>query len=193
MRKVWQWGLVSIVAFAAASATAQDAKKPAGEMVDNPEYKHWSAFKPGSFSKLKLVGDMGGQKTETTLSQTLKEVTAEKAVVEIESVTVVNGQEMKMPPQKRDLPAKVAKGEADKQDNPEGKVGEGKEDVEAGGKKWACKWIQTEIKSGEMTTRAKVWTCQEVPGQVVKMTSETSGQVAMKNEGSLLEYKADKK
>lgn len=170
-----------------------DKKPEAGSQVDNPEYKHWSGFKPGSFSKLKTTGEMMGTKTESMTTMTLKEVTADNAVIEIVSVTKMGDQEMKAPPMTHKVPAKVSMADADKYNNPEGKLKDGQEEIEAAGKKWKTRWMEVETTAGEMKVKSKTWISEDVPGRVVKMTSESAGQMAMKTTGELVEVKADKK
>lgn len=56
------------------------------------------------------------------------------------------------------------------------KVAEGDENVTAGGKTYACHWIQGRVTVGDRKTESKVWICGQVPlGGIVKM--ETSGAV----------------
>jgi len=165
----------------------------AEEKVDNPEYKHWAQFKPGSFSCLKNVVTTMGMKSETTMTTTLKEVTAEKVVVEVEVVTVVAGQTMKVPPEKREIPAKIETVKAQEQIEPKGKIKEGKEKIEVAGKKIETKWVETELKQDKMVVKSKVWSSDDVPGQVVKIVMSTDGDVKSQTEGSVVKFKADKK
>jgi hypothetical protein len=132
-------------------------------------------------------------KMESTTTQTLKEVTPDKVVVEIEVVSQVNGQEMKAPANKVEYPAKVAKGDAEKVNAPEGKTAEGKESLEVGGKKYDAKWFDSTTKMSDNTTKTKSWTSDDVPGMMLKMVVEMSGQTKMHMESQAVEIKADKK
>src|SRR5215218_6704734 len=53
-----------------------------GEQIDNPTYKMWSKFKAGTSVTTKTVSDFAGQKSEMEITTTLKEISADKAVVE---------------------------------------------------------------------------------------------------------------
>ncbi len=164
-----------------------------GEKVENPEYKHWSQFKPGAYSKIKMTSEFGGTKTESMMTTKLKTVTPDKCEIEITTVTMINGKEHAMPPQTRDIHAKIAKADADSYNNPEGKVKDGKEEITVAGKAWKTQWFEVVTKVGETTANSKTWICEDVPGRVVKLTTESKGQVAMTTAGELIEFKADKK
>ncbi len=171
----------------------------ADEKVDNPTYKHWAQFKPGSFSVLETSQTITAAgtviKTETTLTTTLKELSPEKAVVEMQFVTVTSGREIKMPPQKMEIPAKFTKVELKKQEQPEGqiKVKEGKEELKVGGKTIKTTWVEMNLKQGQGLIRTKTWTSMEIPGQVVKMVQTMEGDTKMTSEGIVVKFKADKK
>ena len=98
-----------------------------------------------------------------------------------------------MAAQTMNIPAKITKTEADKQEAKDAKVSEGEEEIEIGGKKLKTKWVETKMTHGDMVITSKAWTCEDVPGQVVKMTSTTTGPTEVKSEGILLEFKAEKK
>ncbi len=166
-----------MVALAAPVALAADE-----ELVDNPAYKNWSAYKAGAMTKLATTSDMemNGQKmtNKSTMTQTLKEITPEKAVVEIVMEVTVQGNTMKMPAQTQEIKAKVPKDQVTP--HPQGvtvtKKGEGDEEITVGDKKYKCHWQEYEMKGeagGEtkqdMSGTTKVWTCPDVVGGVVKM------------------------
>ncbi|MBN2560732.1 MAG: hypothetical protein JXQ75_07375 [Phycisphaerae bacterium] len=180
------WCAVALCGLVVSAAQAED-------LVDSPEYKHWSQFKPGSQSVFKTVSTMMGQKSESTMTTTLKELTAEYAIVEIEIVATIAGKNHTMPKQKRKVPAKVSKEEAKKQLEPEGKIKEGKEDLEVAGKKIKTKWIEMVTKHGDSTMESKIWTSDEVPGQVVKTLTKMKGPTTTTSEGILVKFKAEKK
>ena|GEM_PF-1065174 len=191
------------------------------EKIDNPLYKHWAQFKPGSYATLKVVTMGTTSDTHHTqtpkdpqhreggatfiptsdmrLTQTLKEVTAEKVVIELKTVITAGGQKMEQPPTLQDIPAKITKTEVveqeptDKVKQGEPEIKEGEEEIKAAGKTLKAKWVQTEIKQDEMVIKTKVWTSEDVPGQTVRMISSTEGQVASKSTTELVEFKADRK
>jgi hypothetical protein len=144
---------------AEAGKTAE-ATKPAAA-------KHpWGSFKKGSFVKMKSVTDMETpkMKTEMTMTQTLKDLTADEAVIETETV-IPN-----IPPQKSEmkLPLKAAEGKA--VDGPKPKTST--EEIEVAGKKLKCTVTEMETEAGGTKTVTKVWTNDEVPGHTVKTQSK---------------------
>ena len=174
-----------------------------GEKIDNPLYKHWAQFKVGSFAKSKMdntvkVAGME-MKTKTTTTTTLKKLTSEKAVIEVEMVTIANGQEIKMPATMQDIPAKIDKPKPEDMPLPKDKsiekpkIKQGKEVLEVAGKKIKTEWTETTVKQDGNTITTKMWMSEEIPGQTVKMKVKTKGEAEMVGEAILVEFKADKK
>ena len=194
MRSVVTCLVCGLVVFGLVVSTAQ-----AGEKVDNPLYKHWAKFKPGAFSELKTESEVMGMKNVSTMTTTLKELTPEKAVVEMSVVSVVNGQETKVPPQKQEILAKIEEEKAKELDTPKKGdkrngaeiIGVGEEEIKVGDKKVKCKWAEMKMTQEDTTTTTKVWTTDEVPGQVVKMVTNMDGKMKMKTEGTLAKYSVD--
>ncbi len=169
----------------------QADEKP--KKVDNPTYKHWAQFKPGAYATMKATTTAMGIKSEMTMTTTLKKVTAEKVVIEITAVTKSMGQEMKLPPQAQDIPAKIEEVKAKELQNPKGKVKEGTETLTVCGKKIETKWVEIKATEKELTIISKIWTSDEVPGQVVKMSSKTEGQIKSTTDSQVSKFDAKKK
>lgn len=162
--------LLALVCLIGGSAFAQE------KLVDNPEYQNWAKFKAGAFAKLKTVVEtnVGGQtqKIETTMTTKLIELTADKVVLEMSTSTVFMGTAIEQPPMKRDVPKQVTQAQKEQAETPKAKVEEGTEDVTLNGQKYACKWIKTKTSANGMDVVSKIWTCPDVPGQVVKMETD---------------------
>ena len=176
--------------FAPVSLAAEEAK---GEKIDNPEYTKWAAFKAGAMCKTKTVSvykTPNGQTTsETTMIITVKEVTAEKIVLETVMISNAGGKEMKIPLPARDVPAKVNKPKVDKTaKKPEVTTTEGEEEITVPAGTFKCKTSETTMKVDGKTIVTKVWICKTVVGWTVKMTSETTG--GGKTTSELVEQKA---
>jgi len=110
-------------------------------------------------------------------------------------VTTVAGNEMKMPAQNVEHPAKIDKGdkgEGDETLKPK-KLGEGTEQMEVKGKKIEAQWVKMEIEHQGNTTVSTAWTSDDIPNQTVKMISETTGGVATTTEMILVDLNADRK
>jgi hypothetical protein len=152
LRKV----LCTLSLFAGLVATAY-----AADMIDNPEYKNWSACKAGSW--VKFESTTNGMKSSYT--NKLLEISADKAVVEMSMPpTKVGDKEYPIPPTKRDIAAKVEK------PKDEGKGGdkpkEGDESVKVGGKDLKCHFYEA--------GGAKTYFSDEIPGRMAKMVSSTT-------------------
>jgi hypothetical protein len=176
----------------------------AGEKVDNPLYKHWAQFKPGSFSVFKTDNVVNGVKNVTTMTVTLIEVTPEKAVVERKYVSAVaEAGDRKMPSKKEEIPAKIDEEQKAREIGPPKKgaewkggevvdVKEGEEVIQVGEKKFATKWTETQIKTKDAgTATTKVWNSEDVPGQLVKSSSSAEGRMSLVSEGILVDFKAE--
>lgn len=170
--------LVALLVWTASVAVGAD--------IDNPEYKHWSAFKPGAFVKFKMVSEASGTKTE--LEQTVKLVDVSPAKAVVETVMIMGGNTL--PAQKRDVPAKLKSAPvADAKTAKATKPTEGSEDLDVGGKKVKTNWVESTVETGGNKTIAKVWQAKGVPGGTVKMESRTTGAVTARTSMVATEWK----
>jgi hypothetical protein len=169
-RKLAALGAVLICFAFIAIAHADD------DMIDNPAYQSWAKFKAGTWVEYQTDSEAAGSKNAIVTTQTLKELTPEKATIVIQSSMVVAGKKMDMPAQTQELTAKIkrppaapaATGDAPKTD-------QGTEDIKVDDKTFSCKWTQVTTEQNGMKTTSKTWTSDDVPGSVVKIESESSG------------------
>ena len=159
----------------------------AEDMVDNPAYKLWASFKASAMVKTEMNTTAGEMKTQIEQTQTLKEVTPEKAVVEVKMAMIMAGNKTEMPVNSMEIPAKIEKGKIAAK--PDVEVKEGTEEIEVAGKKMQCKWTETRMKQGEMTITSKVWTAPQIPGSMAKMETKTEGQVKSETTMKVVEFK----
>ena len=172
--------LLAAVALLVATAVTADAQQ-----IDNPEYKNWSGFKPGAWVKFKSTSEAAGTKSETEQTTKLLEVTPAKAVVEITMVAMGN----KMPPHKREIPAKITP-QATKTDGAKAaKVAEGDEDVDVGGKKVKAHWTESTTEMSGSKTVSRVWQSKSVPGGMVKLQANSTGAMTSKTSMVATEWK----
>ncbi|MBI3271971.1 MAG: hypothetical protein HYZ53_23460 [Planctomycetes bacterium] len=177
----------------AAAFLASTALTVAAEETKNT----WAAFKPGSWSvvKMKTVSEMQGQKTESSseTKTTLLEITATEVVLEVESETtsVVAGQAYKSPKTKSTMkqPLKY-EGTAQPADPAAPKPETGEEEVSVGGKKVKCKWSKLSFEAAGNKTTSKSTYSDEVPGSMVKMESKTEGTVKSETTMELTAFEA---
>lgn len=159
---------VALMAVAVMSlAAAQDA-----EMIDNPEYQGWKGQKAGAWVVWKTEMDMGGMKMDNTTTTKLKEITAEKAVIEETAEMDMGGQKRTMNLPARTLPAKIKKG-TDSEGSKCEVTGEGDEELEVKGAKYKCHWVEMKVESKRGAMTLKVWRTDKIIGGAAKMTMKT--------------------
>lgn len=173
----------------------------AGERVDNPDYQHWAQFKVGSFSQTKVTNVALGQKSETTVTTTLKELTAEKAIVEVRTVGGVVGQKSFDTARQWGIGAKIEKANLRIEPKEKGKLPDGREvldvkrgteELEVAGQKIKTDWTETKIKHESLIIVMKTWTSDDIPDRTVKTVSTTEGELESKSEVILEKFKSDK-
>lgn len=156
---------VALMAVAVMSlAAVQDA-----EMIENPEYKGWAGQKAGAWVSWKTEMDGGGMKMDMTTTTKLKEISAEKAVIEETSEMDMGGQKRTMNQPPRTLPAKVKKG-TDSEGSKCEVTGEGDEEIEVKGTKMKCHWVEMKVESKRGAATIKVWRTDKIIGGAAKMT-----------------------
>jgi hypothetical protein len=149
------------------------------EMADNPEYKGWKGFKPGSW--VKVTNNMGSGGTMVRVSK-LVELTDDKAVVE-DNVTITQGDKKnELPAKKREVPARKKKIEHEI-------LAEGDGEQEVAGKKLACHWYESQMKN--MKSKAKMWVCKDVPGGLVAIDVVKEGEDKPARVTEVLEWHAE--
>jgi hypothetical protein len=116
---------------------------------DNPEFTYWAEHKTGSWVKLKMEMEAQGA----------------KVVVEQKNKVSVNGAAQPEASEKEEIFK-----DKDKDKNPLTIEKEGDEEIEAGGKKLKCHWIEGTQKD---KTKAKFWLHKDIPGGIAK--GEASG------------------
>ena len=148
------------------------------EMVENPVYQDWAKYKPGTSITHTQATAVAGMDMQMEMTQTLKEITPEKAVVEMSmksSMIPGNPQAHAM-----DIPAKVEASQVQTPGKmPEGMKGEakslGKEKVKVGEKEYDCEVTAFKGESEGMKSEGKSWTSDQVPGSMVKMEMKAAG------------------
>jgi hypothetical protein len=179
---------------AAAMLVGLSSAALAEEMVDNPAYKSWASYKPGTsvtrtiateITKVEGVdnippGMVGRKMPEQTMSQKLLEVTADKVVVE----TTMSGMAGRTvtAPRKVEIAAKIEKSKVDSALASEDakatvkNVKDGTDTLEIKGQKLDVKTkemdVDTDSNGQKITAHVKVWLSETVPGAAAKMVME---------------------
>jgi len=135
------------------------------EMVDNSEYKAWAKLKPGAWVKWNLETNMGAMKMQQVMTLKLKEVTAERVVLD-QVITIDMGGKPQDQVTPRAIPAKIAKGT-----NSEGakveEIAKGEEELEVKGVKYKCPWVEMKI-TGKQGGTIRTWRNDQVIGGALK-------------------------
>ncbi len=137
------------------------------DQIDNPEYKGWAAFKPGSSVTYKV---QIGENPALEQKSVLKSVSDDEVVLAVE-MAVAPGRGME-----RKVPAKVPAEKAPKD------VKEGQEEIEAGGKKLKCTTREFEVTAANnKKILMKLWINDEVPGKAARtdVTQEGAPKMSM--------------
>jgi len=161
----------------APTPTPKPAPTPATKPAPKPEGAQktpWHDAKVGDMAKYKMPNNMV-QTTEVT------HVDAEFAHVKM----TVQAAGMAMPAQEMKMP-RFGKAAAVEGDKPEVKD-LGTETIEAAGQKLQCKVSEVKATIGGKVVNTKTWTCEKVPGGVVKIMSDVMGKMQVVQE--LIEFK----
>lgn len=175
------------------------------EEADNPVYKDWSAFKPGSFVTYQAKTDTAGVTTEAEMTYTLKEVTPEKIVLEIKTVTIAAGMKVESPGELIEFPAK---GESDdamvggvdmtgminvtEMKTDAQTVEESEEELDINGQKITTQRLKVVTEEAGSKVTATLWYSDEIPGRMVKSLTEVAGPVKTTSEMAVIDYKTIK-
>ena len=168
VKRISIW-LVAFVASCLAFNAQAQTTQPAAEKVDSNQYLAWSKYKPGTTVTQKLDMKSPQMSMSQEISQTLVEVTPDKATVEVKMTMNMGGQ-TQTHSNKVDLPAKVEKGHEDLPPEVKGTYKEaGKETVEVAGKSYECTIGNFEGESAQGKVTGKVWRSKDIPGGMAKM------------------------
>ncbi|MCX7804813.1 MAG: hypothetical protein N3A38_06435 [Planctomycetota bacterium] len=172
MLRIAEAGCLAVAAAIFATGCGGDAKGPAKGPQKGGDAKPaggpgGSSVSANPYSRAK-VGDWVEHVTETEsggkkmYSKTRREVKAadEKSVT---IATTVEAEGMKMPPseQKIDLAAYYRPEAGQGTVKPE--IKEGEEEIEVGGRKYRCRWVEMKVAPAGIETISKTWMCPDVP------------------------------
>ncbi len=182
MKRLFQYGIVCLVLLSLCVAFTAWAADDV-----NPAYREWAAFKPGSFVTYMVKADTAGVKTETEMTYTLNEVTADNVVLEVKTVTETMGMKIEGPGESVVFPAT---GESDDMMGMDMDMGPNVSQVMANGTV-VEEGVEEELEiNGQkiMTVRSKVetedagsqvivtaWYSDEIPGKMVRSLTEVKG------------------
>ena len=146
----------------------------AAQSVDNPAYQVWSVWREGASVTTKTeLATNGKTNPPIKQTQTLKSLTAEKAVIDASMELELNGKPFKTEPAPFEIAAKIVGSAtappAKKDPNAAApKMNKGQEKLTINGKTLTCEWNEFVIAKGQTV---KTWYCDDVPGRIAKMVS----------------------
>ncbi len=182
--------LMVLCAFAVSFSLAGAARAD-DTMGDNPAYQSWAKFKPGTMVTYSVDANTAGNTSSTQITQTLKDIDADKATIEVKMSMVMAGNKTDLPAMTHEIPAKIRKVDpATTQALDVPKTETSTEDVQAGGKTYSCKKTTITSDANGLTTKATTWSCDGVPGMMVKMESESTGAMSMSTKMMLTDFEA---
>jgi hypothetical protein len=155
------------------------------ETTENPHYKHWAKFKPGTTVVLiekTTFGDdasdeLPGGVDERVVAHKLLRVRPGRVIVETSVIEKDFLSSTESPPSRTSYPAKVNKADFEAVFLATGaKKGEETLKVKVGGeeKEIKCKTVEGTRKKKGAEVKQKFWLSESVPGGVVKRTRTTS-------------------
>ncbi|MHC9541209.1 MAG: hypothetical protein AB9903_17030 [Vulcanimicrobiota bacterium] len=156
----------------------------ASDLIENPQYRSWARYKPGTTIVWKRILTTGGMTVEQKETMTLKEVNAEKVVVESKLLSLVNDT---LVPQKTETQVHSARIPLSTSSEVSiRKVGE--ETLTINGTKFF-----TTIKLSEFFIRgeknsAKNWLNDEFPGGTLKTVYQSEGSAPMDMENRVVDF-----
>jgi hypothetical protein len=162
---------VAFMFFVAASTISARA-----EQIDNPQYLSWAKHQPGTCITVHNDTSAMGMAIIQQTVQTLTDVTPDHVTLEIAVTMEMAGQKHEVK-QKRDIPAKVDKGEEYMPPGYKGTVKELlNEAVQIAGKRYDCKVFEFSGESDKGKASGKIWRTTEIPGDLAKLEMATQGQ-----------------
>ncbi len=158
------------------------------EMEDNPEYKSWAKQKPGAWVKWNVETHTGAMTLSTELTWTLKELAADKAVIEEKTVLKIGDETPREQVSTRPVPAKVKKGMTSEGARVE-VVKEGEEELVIKGRKMKCRWVEQRM-SGRQGGSMKIWKSDEIVGGAAKVETKHDEAAKMTMTMTVVDWKA---
>lgn len=169
-----RFALSIVAALAASSALLAPCR---AEDAESPIYKSWASHKVGTSITLKTVNGSGPRAVTSLETQTLKDATPEKVVLEILVTQTADGITRQQPAKefvyKKKFPLLpgVKKEDIGK---PSGRSESGEETIKAAGMEFKAQWYisKSQTEAGEAVSRT--WMSDEVPGKLIKSIDEVA-------------------
>ena len=170
-----------------------DASKPSTSAASKPaNTSPWGGFKVGSYVTYKTTvsAQVMGHSTDTStqVKQTLAELTADKAVLDIETTVMGNTTKTRteMP-----LTGSAPAGGAASASVPNASASTGSDTVTVAGKSLDCKTYEAETDAAGSKVKTKTWMSDQVPGFLVKSVATSTGTLNSTTTMEVVDFKAN--
>lgn len=161
------------------------------EEVENPAYTNWVKFPVNTSIVMKSVATTRDGMIENQIIKTLIKKDENQLVISSVTIFDIHGNKQKNDPVqtvvRRGFPLLPG---VDKTQigRPQGIKERGNEIVELLGKKYKAEWYVTQSNTDEGLLTSRVWVSMDVPGQVIKSSSQVK-KTGKKQEESIIEIK----
>ncbi|MBI5724990.1 MAG: hypothetical protein HZA50_13600 [Planctomycetes bacterium] len=190
MRTILTFLTAAIAAiFPATVCLTLQADQAADQKVENPQYRMWSSFKPGSSVRWVSTDSQGKTAFAGEATMTLKKVTAESVIVEMRMSMTLAGGTTTAPSQEIEIAARVGPELAPKMETL------GQEEIQVGEKKMSCKKVQVRKTTADGTITITSWLSDELPGGLAKsltLVADRDGREISQRTTTAVEFKAEK-
>lgn len=134
---------------------------------ENPEYRYWSAFKPGAWVEMKIDSHQNGLRFEGDVKATLVSISPERAVVERRTRMKIGERGVE----------ESSREEIRARDEKAGKIlRELDAEIEVAGRKRPCKLYElTQEKTKGVKMNVKWWASEEIPSGLARMEMTPEG------------------
>jgi hypothetical protein len=174
---------------ASKDAGGTKAAGDSGGKTSSANASPWGGFKAGSFVKLKTTSsvEVMGKPTETSTESkmTLAELTADKAIVDIEMT--VMGHTTKT---RQEFPLSGS-GATPTATPGTSQPKMGTDTLSVAGKTINCKTIEVDSEAAGSKINSKTWMSDQVPGGMVKSVSSTTGATTSKTTVEVVDFQAN--
>jgi len=160
------------------------------ERQENPEYKAWSAFPAGAWVRHRHLEETADGSTEREITQRLIDRTPARAVLDVEAVRIDHGIRRGLRRERLEIPARIGVERCpDRVEDRE--VQEGEEEVIVDGKRLKCRWLRIVEWTRSGKNISKVWSCREIPGEIVNMESRREQDGVVRTRTTLLDWRRE--
>ena len=128
---------------------------------ENPEYRYWADFKPGTWVEMKIESHQNGLRFEGDVKATLVSISAERATVERRTRMKIGERVVE----------ETSREEIRARDDKAGKIlRESDAEIEVAGRRLPCKLYElTQEKTKGVKMNVKWWASKEIPSGLARM------------------------